>query len=267
MQTRIHTPSEPVESRAIDFIWHTHAEHQQINSITLPYLKHEIIFNFGDHFSVNQHHVKDAVFLSGMGPGPISTSVSGTYHTLGLMLAPATFYRRFGIPVADMSITENLTDVLGKDFEYLCEQIGDEKLPDHKISLAKTYFSPRHFKKEIPASILNFIDNANTEFIQKGSLKAAAKKAGISAKHFINTFKNIYGCTPHRYLQLLFFNQSIRALVHDQDSKACINGFYDQSHFAKIFRQFSGLTVKEYRMALSDNLVVPNFANTILQRG
>jgi AraC-like DNA-binding protein len=267
MQTRIYTPSEPVESRAIDFIWHTHAEQQQINSITLPYLKHEIIFNFGDYFSVNQHHVKDAVFLSGMRSDPISTNVSGTYHTLGLMLAPATFYRRFGIPVVDMSITENLTDVLGKDFAYLCEQIGDEKLPDHKISLAKTYFSPRHFKKEIPAPILNFIDNTHTEFIQKGNLKAAAKNAGISAKHLINTFKSIYGCTPHRYLQLLHFNKSIQTLVRDQDSNACVNGFYDQSHFAKIFRQFSGLTVKEYRMALSDNLVAPNFANTILQRG
>lgn len=267
MQTLIHTPSEPIESQAIDFIWHTHAEHEQINSITLPYLKHEVIFNFGENFSINQHKVKDAVFLSGMCTRPISTEVSGTYHTLGLMLAPATFYRRFGIPVADMNTTENLTDVLGKDFARLYEQIGDEKLPGHKISLAKTYFSPRHFTKEIPVSILNFMDISSTEFIQKGSLKAAAKNAGISSKHFINTFKSIYGCTPHRYLQLLFFNQSIRALVSNHDSKACVNGFYDQSHFSKIFRQFSGLTVKEYRMALSDNLVAPNFANTILQRG
>jgi len=268
IKTTVCFPFEKRNVNYIDFIWHGYSAHEHLTSITLPYVKHEVIFNFGDQFSMNNQADKAVTFISGLAKKPLQTAISGKYHTLGLMLNPTTFYQRFGIPLTVFEkYNEDLTSVIGKDIEALYERINNEILSENKIAIVKDFFSARHFKKEIPHAVRNFVTDTDTEYMQKGFVKNAAKKSGISSKHLINTFKNIYGCTPYHYVQLLHFNKALKELAENKNTRDYMSSFYDQSHFSRLFKQCSGLTTKDYQTAVFENRVSKTFAGTILHPG
>jgi AraC-like DNA-binding protein len=83
------------------------------------------------------------------------------------------------------------------------------------------------------------------------SVAAIARQTNMSAKHFIQLFKDEVGLTPKKYSRLLRFQKALRIIRQshsiDWSDVAMVCGYYDQSHFIKEFSSFSGLTPTAYR--------------------
>ena len=81
-------------------------------------------------------------------------------------------------------------------------------------------------------------DYIQENFSQNLTLKKLAEVACLSPFHFQREFRKSLGITPHEYLSDFRIRESKKMLLNSEDIAdiAIQCGFYDQSHFSKIFR-------------------------------
>jgi AraC-like DNA-binding protein len=84
---------------------------------------------------------------------------------------------------------------------------------------------------------------------QKISLDALSAHVGLSPYHFLRTFKETIGMTPHAFLMQMRIDQAKSQLMRGE---AIVNvaadlGFHDQSHLTKHFKSLVGVTPQRYR--------------------
>ena len=97
------------------------------------------------------------------------------------------------------------------------------------------------------------IRHALAEFSRRpdpASVGHAADFVGLSARRFIELFRRYIGVTPKLYCRIRRFQRALGELHRikqmDWSAFALECGYYDQSHFIRDFRQFSGLTPSAY---------------------
>jgi AraC-like DNA-binding protein len=91
-----------------------------------------------------------------------------------------------------------------------------------------------------------FIDYNYAENIDAGDI---ADEACYSKFHFIRTFKNIYGKTPHQHLTHVRIEKA-KALLEAETSvtEACFAvGFDSLGSFTTLFKRRAGMTPSKYR--------------------
>ena len=98
-----------------------------------------------------------------------------------------------------------------------------------------------------------FIDLAKNQLERypekKLSIDEMAQSAYISKYHFIRSFKQVVGLTPHQF-QIQNRIRKAQHMLNDIDSiteVALTTGFCDQSHFIKQFEKYVGLTPTVYK--------------------
>ena len=107
------------------------------------------------------------------------------------------------------------------------------------------------------------VANASAEI----DLDAAARVAGLSAFHFLRTFANVLGVTPHQYLVRSRLRRAARLLPDASRPITDIAldvGFADLSNFVRTFHRAAGVSPRGFRQAargernlLRDRLAAP----------
>jgi transcriptional regulator of acetoin/glycerol metabolism len=95
--------------------------------------------------------------------------------------------------------------------------------------------------------VRRYIDQHLTERIQLANLAAVA---GLSVYHFAREFKRTVGVAPHSYVTRRRLEKAQAMLARTDlplSDVALASGFFDQSHLARHFREFAGVTPAEYR--------------------
>lgn len=94
------------------------------------------------------------------------------------------------------------------------------------------------------------IEYATKNLDKNITLADVAYSIGFSESKFSHLFPKEYGISFSKYLMNLKIEEAKKLLLTTPKSITEIAsslGFYDQSHFTKIFRKFTGYTPKEYR--------------------
>ena len=142
--------------------------------------------------------------------------------------------------------------VFGEEILDLREKLYSVETPAEKYKLAEQYLSDRFDQDYLPdESIYKAIDRikCDPEFMDT-TLMQIIDKSGFSKKHFIDLFKKSVGVTPKYFQRILRFNCIIPKVQQEEEiswpqiSAEC--GFYDQAHFIREFRQFSGYNPKSF---------------------
>lgn len=115
----------------------------------------------------------------------------------------------------------------------------------------------KYFNKEISANFnLKKIDEVrqyiNANYLNYIKLNELAKVADISKYYLIKQFEECSGLSPHQYITNLRINHAKKLLKSNKNSAdiALESGFYDQSHFTKCFKEYTGVTPMTYKSCL-----------------
>ncbi|WP_420345685.1 AraC family transcriptional regulator [Pelagibius sp.] len=93
----------------------------------------------------------------------------------------------------------------------------------------------------------------DSEFMQDLTLAALAAEAGFSRFHLLRAFRREVGITPHAYMtgRRVAAAKALLAGPEPLSAVAVTCGFYDQSHFTRSFKGWTGLTPGQYRSGLT----------------
>jgi AraC family transcriptional regulator len=80
-----------------------------------------------------------------------------------------------------------------------------------------------------------------------------AQRVGVHPVHLARTFRRFYQTTFAgyvRHVRIEFARRELAASSASLSAIAAAAGFCDQSHFSRLFKQYTGVTPAEYRLAL-----------------
>ncbi|CZR96620.1 MULTISPECIES: AraC family ligand binding domain-containing protein [unclassified Clostridioides] len=130
-------------------------------------------------------------------------------------------------------------------FFFLIEQLIEEYTePNLQFNLEKTSI-------EIQA-VCDYLEDNYAERILLDELSAIA---GMNKYSLLRNFTKLKGITPYRYLENIRVNKAKRLLENGVEpiDAAIQTGFVDQSHFTNFFKNFIGLTPKQYQNIFTNN--------------
>lgn len=90
-------------------------------------------------------------------------------------------------------------------------------------------------------------------FLETVSLRTISDLVGVHPAHLAKMFRRQYGCTVGDYVRRLRLDHAAKLLVQSERSLSAIAlsaGFYDQSHFAHLFKLRFGIAPGVYRASL-----------------
>jgi AraC family transcriptional regulator len=90
-------------------------------------------------------------------------------------------------------------------------------------------------------------------FAEPLPLAAVAERVGVHPVHLARSFRRFYRTTFAgyiRHLRIEFARRELAASSASLSDIAASAGFCDQSHFSRLFKQYTGVTPAEYRLAL-----------------
>jgi AraC family transcriptional regulator len=111
---------------------------------------------------------------------------------------------------------------------------------------------PKYTNGLTPDKLRQTIDYIQAYLDTDLSLEVMAKQIGMSRCYFASQFKQAMGISPHQYVNQQRIKKAQQLLRQERSlvEIALDCGFASQSHFNKVFRQYVGMTPKNYQQQL-----------------
>lgn len=117
--------------------------------------------------------------------------------------------------------------------------------------LIELYTSPvlQSGLKKVNSEINLVCEYLDKNYDKHTTLDALSKIAGMNKYSLLRAFTRMKGITPYRYLETVRVNEAKKLLEKGVGSldASIMAGFSDQSHFTNFFKEFIGLTPKQYQ--------------------
>jgi AraC-like DNA-binding protein len=169
---------------------------------------------------------------------------------MGVQFRPGGAFAFFGGSARDFANAHvSLADIWGADAHRLHQRLVQAPTAEEKIAILFRAVVERFEERERHPAVLLALSRLRRA-PHRASVRDIAREAEVSAKRLIHLFAEQVGVTPKLYLRVLRF-QRVLERVHTAASVDWMeeverHGYYDQPHFIREFREFSGFTPTEY---------------------
>jgi AraC-like DNA-binding protein len=128
--------------------------------------------------------------------------------------------------------------------------------PKQKINIIQEFLLNRLKSSERNNLILNYSVNFISSLHGIASIKQLEKKTGYSKRYLDILFKNHLGISPKTYSTIMRFQHFYKIFGENTSSEAAIQAalelYYDQSHFIKEFKRYTGYAPTRYSKLNND---------------
>ncbi|GAO45499.1 putative AraC family transcriptional regulator [Flavihumibacter petaseus NBRC 106054] len=217
----------------------------------------EFIFNLGDGFWKTQQNERflttPPVELWGQITQPLRVKAGGKNHMLGVRFYPhaaSLFLRQEASHFNDQVM--DLRDVVGGEVVTLYEQLLNTPVSSDRISVLETWLLQRiagetvlSGKMPLISQVVNDLslpDNALT-------VETVASRYNISPRYLHKLFVLYTGIGPKSFMKIRRFRRSLALLRQENESLTAVAyeaGYFDQAHFIREFKAFTGLVPSAY---------------------
>lgn len=216
----------------------------------------EIIFHFGDPYRINisgRWKTQSRSLLAGQIREHFFLENTGTSNIFGIKLKPSAVTHLFGLSMSRYTDkVVNLKNIAGKRFHQLDVVLVAQDAHSVKRKKVEQYFEERMHAVTFKE---NIVDHAiNNIFERRGMINVSelSKEYSVTERQLERLFKMYVGLSPKFYARIIRFNH-IFQLIQEKKSTwsdlAYWGGYYDQSHFIKNFKDFTGDEPSAYPFA------------------
>jgi AraC-like DNA-binding protein len=220
----------------------------------------KLIFHYGDLY---RHYADDGdsiclpkSFLIGQLTKPYEVEPTGETGTFFVCFHPNGFFPFATFPIKEMENTAvPLEKLFGKDGLEIGQKILFAETTSERIDLIETFLLNRLTSK---ATIDNIVKTTvETILTANGQLSISelSKQNNINRRQLVRKFSSSIGLSPKQLSKTMRIQSTLKTLLSKEVTSltdlAYDNDYFDQAHFIKDFKEFTGLTPKEF---YGDNL-------------
>ena len=217
----------------------------------------EIIFNLGTgrwQTAVENGFVTTpAIELWGQIIRPLPVRSIGRNIMLGVRFFPhaATCFLNDKVDLFNNQVVD-LCDLSGNDVPVLYAKLLETTGWNKRIELVEAFLLRRLLLSERRTGKMNVVSDIMNEIRRDDfldNMENVAARYGITARYLQKIFLQYTGLTPKLFSKINRFQNSLRLVTQKDISLTSIAydcGYFDQSHFIKEFKSFTGFTPSGY---------------------
>jgi AraC-like DNA-binding protein len=190
------------------------------------------------------------LLLYGQTVKPIQIRAKGSYKIIVFILHPYVLHSLFNIQAAELTDScldmSEFSEFASKTMQNLLES----RNTDEQVNIMEMFIHEQagfENRDDLVENAASFIMNSNGA----NTMRELQEKWKISERTFERRFSRYVGISPKLFSKICRFDSSVRQLeqgVYDKLSDiAYENGYADQSHFVRTFKEFTNETPSEYR--------------------
>ncbi|MCD0471465.1 helix-turn-helix transcriptional regulator [Flavobacterium sp. JAS] len=163
---------------------------------------------------------------------------------------PLSEFTNYATDMYDVALGEN---------RELYDRIMETDGLANKIAILETYFLQQLKKNETRLKKVSMVQALSQQISldhQQLDLPVLAQQSGLSERYIQKLYLSNIGISPVAFTSVLRFNKSLQLVLNTTQSLTEIAydcGYYDQAHFIKEFRKFTGITPSASRNSLIKN--------------
>lgn len=148
-------------------------------------------------------------------------------------------------------------EIGGNEVIQLHDQLLETKTQHEQIGLIEAFLLDKLDQQQKSFGKLTIVNDAMRELRRQDvpdSIENIAARYGISARYLQKLFLQYTGLTPKLYSKINRFQHSLRLVTQKETSLTSIAydaGYFDQSHFIREFKAFTGFTPGGYAQETS----------------
>ncbi|MGV3460098.1 MAG: DUF6597 domain-containing transcriptional factor [Flavobacterium sp.] len=215
----------------------------------------EIIFNHRDRFrkydSETDFHIQPPAFIHGQLKTYFELEPTGNVGIFSARLHPAGLRPFVNFDIDTFTgATLTFTDVWGDDGAKLEQALMACADNNQRVSALENFLLEKRDSLKVDNQPVEFCVDAIIDSVGAISIENVADNLGISQRQLERRFTAAVGISPKLFARITRF-QNVLQLIENKAFKsftatAYDGGFYDQAHFIKDFKDFTGLNPKQY---------------------
>jgi AraC-like DNA-binding protein len=215
----------------------------------------KLIFHYADTYWHHPPHGNKTLlphcFLIGQLTRPYVVEPLGITGTFVTRFHPEGFLPFTTLPIKDMENTAvPLSTLFGKEGEELGDSILQARDTAARIQHIETFLLAKLTKQ---TAVDNIIKSAVETILRaKGqfSIQEHSQHTQINRRQLTRKFSSAIGLSPKQLSKTIRLQATLKKLLNGEVKNftelALENEYYDQAHFIKDFKEFTGLTPKEF---------------------
>ncbi|WP_433616190.1 DUF6597 domain-containing transcriptional factor [Paenibacillus cellulositrophicus] len=257
MSFQTYSPQAPLSSFIAYFWSYTGKNPPHSRRLTLPDGSIDLVIDLYDRKTrIHNRYDSEMTLASSVISGPHTdyyiTDSSSERSMIGVHIKPGCAGPLLKLPSIALKDTHvSLDDLWGIVATDLRDELLYSNTVEDRFRILEKYFLLRSDWSRPSHSAVEFAIASFQQSHHPESIANMVEQVNMSAKRFIQIFKDEVGLTPKRFSRLMRFQKAVRLIRKsnniDWADLAMSCEYYDQSHFIKEFQSFSGLTPTEYR--------------------
>lgn len=199
----------------------------------------------GNLFLNNEQQILPQMFLYGQTTYHGEQKATGSFRSIGVYLQPTALKAIFNIDAFELTNQHIPIDCLTAD--PILEQLVNATCVGDKIEIISSFFLERIRRVEVYTEKADFA----TILLQRGkSLKNVQTEMNLSERSLERLIKQYVGISPKAFSRIVRFQSGLQALrrkdFNHLTDLAYQNDYFDQSHYIRDFKTFTGMNPKQF---------------------
>ncbi|MES2779753.1 MAG: helix-turn-helix domain-containing protein [Bacteroidota bacterium] len=182
---------------------------------------------------------------------PSTLTLNDDFTLIAYFLKPFALISLFNISAQEL--TDNpidLNSLSSSKTIYLQEQLLNATTPEAMIALLDNYLFKLITKTQKDVPLIKYATQKIALHPYDKALKNIQEELCITERTFQRLFERNVGVSPNSFRRICQFNNTFQKLNRERTSSLSDltfqNGYADQSHFIRSFKEFTNLTPTEY---------------------